>query len=70
MSIGRTIGGAVIRLRTYESLEASQQDFKTLFEAMPSFVFILREDGMIAGTTAHVPSPSLVREERSSRSMP
>ena len=47
MSIGRTIGGAIVRLRAHESLEASQQDFKTLFEAMPAIVVILREDGTI-----------------------
>jgi PAS domain S-box-containing protein len=47
MSIGRTIGGAIVRLRAYESLKASQQDFKTLFEAMPAIVTVLREDGTI-----------------------
>lgn len=48
MSIGRTIGAAVARLRAYESLKASRQDFETLFEAMPGLVFILQEDGTIA----------------------
>jgi PAS domain S-box-containing protein len=48
MSIGRTIGEAVVRLRADESVRASRQDFETLFEAMPHLVFILQEDGTIA----------------------
>jgi PAS domain S-box-containing protein len=48
MSIGRTIGEAVVRLRVDESLRTSRQDFETLFEAMPRLIFVLREDGIIA----------------------
>ncbi|WP_165849000.1 PAS domain S-box protein [Candidatus Cryosericum odellii] len=48
MSIGRTIGEAVVRLRADESVRASRQDFETLFEVMPYLVFILQEDGTIA----------------------
>lgn len=48
MSIGRTIGEAVVRLRADESVRASRQDFETLFEAIPHLVFILQEDGTIA----------------------
>jgi len=48
MSIGRTIGEAVVRLRADESVRTSRQDFETLFEAMPHLVFILQEDGTIA----------------------
>ena len=48
MSIGRTIGEAVVRLRADDSARASRQDFETLFETVPRLVFILREDGTIA----------------------
>ncbi|HWQ22081.1 MAG TPA: PAS domain S-box protein, partial [Clostridia bacterium] len=48
MSISRTIGDAVVRLRADESARASREDFETLFEAIPRLVFILREDGTIA----------------------
>src|SRR5664280_1510035 len=48
MSIGGTIGEAVVRLRADESVRASRQDFETLFEAVPHLVFILQEDGTIA----------------------
>ena len=48
MSIGRTIGETVVRLRADESVRAGRQDFETLFEAMPRLAFILREDGTIA----------------------
>jgi PAS domain S-box-containing protein len=48
MSIGRTIGEAIVRLRADESLRTSRQDFETLFEAMPRLIFVLREDGVIA----------------------
>ncbi|MHB8106596.1 MAG: PAS domain S-box protein [Candidatus Cryosericum sp.] len=48
MSIGRIIGEAVVRLRADESLRTSQQDFETMFEAMPRLIFVLREDGSIA----------------------
>jgi len=48
MSIGRTIGEAIVRLRAVESVRASRQNFEMLFEAMPHLVFILQEDGAIA----------------------
>ena len=48
LSIGRTIGEAVARLRADQSARASRQDFETLFETVPRLVFILREDGTIA----------------------
>ncbi|MCX6098149.1 MAG: PAS domain-containing protein [Caldiserica bacterium] len=48
MSIGRTIGEAVVRLRADASLRASREDFDALFEAIPRLVFILQEDGTIA----------------------
>ncbi len=48
MSIGRTIGEAIVRLRADKSLRASQENFDALFEAIPRLVFILQEDGTIA----------------------
>jgi PAS domain S-box-containing protein len=52
MSIGRTIGEAVVRLRADESVRAGRQDFETLFEAMPRLIFVLWQDGIIARVNA------------------
>jgi len=48
MSIGRTIGDAIVRIRADASLRASREDFDALFEAMPRLMVILKEDGTIA----------------------
>ncbi|MCX6085511.1 MAG: PAS domain S-box protein [Caldiserica bacterium] len=48
MSIGRTIGEAIVRIRADASLRASQEDFDALFDAMPRLMVILKEDGTIS----------------------